>query len=140
MFIQEKTSQEGDISKKLLSAGYLNFVDNIQKSKNMVSRNRYVIISKPFTVQNRDSVLEELDRQAKILVSQIENMLGGRFQLKAEILNNEELFHLIYTCVDYENAQVNAEIKTSTFPITLGKETYIEMKKRWEKEITEKII
>ncbi|MDR9798501.1 hypothetical protein Q4O60_19090, partial [Aeribacillus pallidus] len=106
----------------------------------MVSRNRYVIISKPFTVQNRDSVLEELDRQAKILVSQIENMLGGRFQLKAEILNNEELFHLIYTCVDYENAQVNAEIKTSTFPITLGEETYREMKKKWEKEVTEKII
>lgn len=140
LFIQEQTSQEQDMAKKLLAKGYLDFIDDIQKSKNMVSRNRYVIVSKPFTVQNRESVLEELDRQARILVSQIENMLGGRFQLKAEVLNNEELFHLIYTCVDYENAQVNAEIKTSTFPITLGEETYREMKKKWEKEVTEKII
>jgi len=140
LYIKERTANEQDTAKRLLSKSYLDFVSNIEKSRNMVSRNRYLIISRPFTEQNREKVLDELDRDTKILLSQIENMLGGRYQLKGKILNNEELHNLIYTCIDYENAQVNMGFLNTSLPITVGEQTYNEMKARWEKEKMEKII
>ena len=141
MYIQDQTSKEENQLKQLLARGYLDFVDEIQKSKNMVSRNRYVIISKGFNYHNRDRVLDELEREAKLLISQIENMISGRFQLKANLLNNDELFHLIFTCIDYDNAQVNSNFKaTISTPITVGEETYKNMTSSWEKEQTERIM
>lgn len=140
-YIQSQTSQEEDNVKTLLAKGYLNFVDDIQKSKNMVSRNRYIVISKSFNSQNRERVLDDLEREAKLVTSLIENMIGGRFQLKTNILNNEELFHLIYTCIDYENAQVNAGFRaTISSPITVGAETYRNMSEEWEQSQIDRIV
>lgn len=133
--------KETDRVKNILINGYLNYVDDIQKSKNMVSRNRYVIISKPFNNQNKERVLDELERETKILTSLIENMLGGRYQLKTKVLNNDELFHLIYTCIDYENAQISTGFKTAiSLPITVGKNTYQEMSEEWEKSRIHRIL
>ncbi|GIP45135.1 hypothetical protein J45TS6_35940 [Paenibacillus sp. J45TS6] len=132
-YIEEKTAKEESHAKAILTKSYLNYIDDIQKSKNMVSRNRYVILARPFTNANRKKVLSELERDVKIVSSQIENMLGGRYEMKTKILDNEELFHLMFACIDYENAQVNFSFKTALFsPLTVGERTYEEMSGSWK--------
>ncbi len=137
--IKEKTSNETDPIRRLLVKEYLNYVENIQQSRNMVSKNRYIILSKSFSL-NREKALEELERDTNLLKNKIENMLTGQFKLDAKILNNEELFNLFYTCIDYENAQVNTNFNNGYAPITLGEKTYKEITKRWDEENAERIL
>ncbi|MGR5992628.1 hypothetical protein ACT7C6_32940 [Bacillus paranthracis] len=53
----------------------------------------------------------------------VENMLTGYYKLSAQTLNNDELFRLMYTCIDYENAQVNTSFQASAFPMSIGEQT-----------------
>lgn len=138
-FIKEVTSNETNSIKRLLVKGYLNFVEDIQQSRNMVSKNRYIIISKSFT-QNRDKALEQLENDTKLVKTTIENMFNGQFQLDAKILNNEELFNLYYTCIDYENAQVNSNFNGIASPVTLGQQTYNEISRQWAEKKSEHIL
>ncbi|WP_068505918.1 hypothetical protein [Paenibacillus kribbensis] len=132
--IEAKVAGVENKAKQMLNKSYLKHVDDMQTSKDMVSRNRYVILSRSFNLLTRKKVLDELERDGKLLSSQIENMMGGRHKLKAKVLNNEELFHLMFACIDYENAQVNFSFKTSLFsPLTVGNRTFEEMDGRWAK-------
>ncbi|WP_157891926.1 hypothetical protein [Paenibacillus crassostreae] len=133
-YVDDLMNKEESYPKTILAKSYLRYIDDIQKSKKMVTRNRYVILARPFNVLTRKKVLGELERDVKIVSTQIENMLGGRYELKAKVLDNEELFHLMFACIDYENAQVNFSFKTSLFsPLTVGERTYDEMDKKWTK-------
>lgn len=89
---------------RLFGDSYLQFANEIQKDKKMVSKSPYIVIKRK-KKDNEDSyaVLEEL---AERLVSQIENMLPSQYSLSAEILNNEELFKLLHYSIDYLNANV----------------------------------
>lgn len=123
--------QKNKVKESFLKS-YLDHVDDIQKSKDMVSRNRYVILSRSFNNSNRLKVLEELERDSEIMISHIESMQGGRFTLTARKLNNDELFNLIFTCIDYENAQVNFSFKAALYsPVTVGERTSKEMSENW---------
>ncbi len=119
-------------AKESLMKSYLQHADDIQKSKDMVSRNRYVILSRSFNNINRKKMLEELERDTAVMVSQLESMQGGRFKLTARPLDNDELFNLIFTCIDYENAQVNFSFKASMHsPVSVGERTSKEMSENW---------
>ncbi|WP_234973064.1 hypothetical protein [Paenibacillus vortex] len=85
-YIDDQTAKEESYPKAILAKSYLKYVDDIQKSKNMVSRNRYVIMARSFNSMNRKKVLDELERDVKIVSTQIENMLGGRYELENESL------------------------------------------------------
>lgn len=140
-YIDDLTAKEESYTKSILAKSYLKHVDDIQKAKNMVSRNRYVILARPFNALNRKKVLDELERDVKIVSTQLENMLGGRYELKTKVLDNEELFHLMFACIDYENAQVNFSFKTALFsPLTVGERTHEEMSARWERLKAEHIM
>lgn len=138
---REMFGNEQDYAKKLIQQGYLNMVEQIQKSKSMVTQKRYVIISKKYTEATREKVIASLTDHANNLVKMLENMLSGHYKLSAYVLNNDQLFELIYTCIDYENAQVNMSFQSSTFlPMSIGPRTSEEMKERWEEETKYKII
>lgn len=140
-YIDDQTAKEKSYPKAILAKSYLKYIDDIQKSKNMVSRNRYVILARSFNSLNRKKVLDELERDVKIVSTQIENMLGGRYELKTKILDNEELFHLMFACIDYENAQVNFSFKTALFsPLTVGERTHKDMNEIWKQMKADRIM
>ncbi|MGM1023753.1 MAG: hypothetical protein ACQEXV_25240 [Bacillota bacterium] len=134
MDVETEMAGEENIVKKMFAKSYLKHVDDIQKSKDMVTRNRYVILGRPFNMLNRKKVLDQLERDCQLLASQIANMVGGRHRLEAKGLDNEELFQLMFACIDYENAQVNFNFRPSQFsPLTVGSRTQEEMERRWAK-------
>src|SRR5699024_8438421 len=114
-----------------------------QKSKNMVSKSRYVIISEKIGF-DKNKALEKILERANFMKTQIENMLGGsRFQLHAKVLKNEELFKLLYASIDYQSAQINTNVKLNkkiSLPITFSERELKEIKNEWEESKQEKII
>lgn len=130
--IEQEINKERNFNKRLLGESYKNKIYQIQKSKNMVSRERYVILS----TKNGPKALDVIDRHAESLKSQIRNMLHGRYTLDADILDNDALENLLYMSIDYENAQTNMDM-TSPFKsmLSVGEKEFTSMQEDWsEKE------
>lgn len=141
-WVQERTNQETDYVKRLLTDSYINKTNEIQKSKKMVSKARYVIVSEK-KGSSKAKALEKLSIKAETMISQLENMLTEKYALKAEVLDNEALFSLIYSSIDYENAQIKQGFdidRMTNLPITMGEESYQSIKKEWEKEKDSSIV
>lgn len=134
-FVHEKADQEKNYVKRMLNESYINKTNEIQKSKKMVSKARYIMVSEKVG-SNKEQALQKVSTKAEMMVSGIENMLSEKHKLNAYVLNNEELFDLIYSSIDYENAQIKQGMRTSSFrsPITVGTKTYSEMQKNWKEE------
>lgn len=92
----------------------------------MVARKRYVIIDQPIG-NNREKSLSDIERKASLVTANLENMLTGHARLIAKPLNNEELLQLIYTCLDYDNAQSVGEFiigrASNSLDLSLGSES-----------------
>lgn len=101
---REVFSNSENKADRLFGDSYLEFANDIQKDKKMVSKSPYIVIKRK-KKNNEDSyqILEEL---AERLVSNIENMLPSQYSLKAKILNNEELYKLLHFSIDYQNANI----------------------------------
>ena len=129
-YIESKNADQKDFVKRMLTESYINKTNEIQKSKKMVSKGRYIILREKVTSDKNES-LNKITHKAEMLVSELSNMLSEKHKLHAEILNNEELFDLIYSAIDYENAQINqsmrSEDKGILTAITLGKSSYGEL-------------
>lgn len=125
-WVKEIVAQEENQYKRMFTQSYEDKVNEIQKSKNMVSKARYIIIDEKIG-SNRERSLEKINRDAELLVSTIENMLTGRNQLKSHSLDNEELFQNLYASIDYENAQISQSINREynvDLPFTTSKSSY----------------
>lgn len=133
-------SEKQRIAKRGLLDSYLEFTDGLQKSQNMVSKNAYVIIGSSYSESNKEKVIDTLTEDAQALVTSIESMISGENRLSAKVLNNDELFKLIYTCIDYENAQITTDLDNgiNSF-LSVGQESGREMIERYEKDLKEKI-
>lgn len=93
-----------DKADRLFGDSYLTFANDIQKDKKMVSKSPYIVIKHKIK-RNEDS-FAVLDELAERLVSDVQNMLPSQYGLKAEILNNDELFELLHYSIDYVNANL----------------------------------
>lgn len=125
-WVKKSVEREENQYKRMFTESYEDKVNEIQKSKNMVSKTRYIIVDEKIS-SNRERSLEKVNREAEQIVSSIENMLTGRNKLSANTLNNEELFQYIYASIDYENAQINQSIDRKyniNLPFTMGKKSY----------------
>ncbi|MFB8426464.1 hypothetical protein [Priestia megaterium] len=129
--IDQAINNERDYIKRMLNQSYRDKVYKIQKQKNMVSRERYVILS----TKNDKKGLAEIDRMAESLKTQIQNMLRGRYKLDVKILDNAGLEDLIYLAIDYENAQTNRDMDSelSSF-LTVSNKEYSNMKTDWKEK------
>jgi uncharacterized protein YuzB (UPF0349 family) len=125
-WIAEKARDDRPALRKLKKA-YLNQIDDIQKNKSMVTRKRYLT----FSVPNNDSALDKVEIIANNIQFKLENMLSGSDKLRAIILKNDDLLKLIYTCVDFENAQSQGSSITDKAyvqaPIVLGEKSRKEL-------------
>lgn len=103
--VREKVRNNSKIQRRFAES-YINKGNEIQKDRSMVSKESYIVIAEKGTDERS---LKEVNRKAQLIKGKIENMLQGRYTLKAKILENEELFQLLYTTIDYENAQANVD-------------------------------
>ena len=141
-WVQEELGSEENYLKRMLTESYVNKTNEIQKSKKMVSKSRYIIVSEKVG-SNKNNTLDKLSIKAETMISSVTNMLTDKHKLKATILDNEELFSLIYSSIDYENAQIKQgfDLKRNfSSPITMGEESYFEAKNEWEREKNSRII
>lgn len=142
LYVDRQTESNKDYVKSMLVAGYKSYIEQIQKSRNMVQREHYIIISKSIG-SDREKTLNELEKIAMIIQAQIENMLSGSDKLQAKILQNDELIRLIYTCLDYDNAQSIGENivgrAQNELDITLGEESAKEVLRKFEQKLYESI-
>src|SRR5690606_31665498 len=107
MWFNEQLESDSSYAKRVLKQGYFNQIERIQKSKNMVTRKRYVVISTPMTSSDKDYM--KIDTTANILKAKLEQMLSGYEKLDVKILHNDELLKFYYACIDFESAQAQGE-------------------------------
>lgn len=87
---------------------YVNYAAQLQEDRDIIRRNRYVIIDEKFTdARSKEEAIRNLRRRASDLKLAIEEMLY-RHKLEVHELNNEELKRYIHTLYDYENAQLTS--------------------------------
>lgn len=142
LHVDRQTEHESNVAKRMLTKSYKRQIEDIQKSRNMVARKRYVILSQPITA-DREKSIQELERKAIIIKSQLENMLQGYSRLYVKELNNDELLKLMYTCLDYDNAQAlgdyivgRAQNKAN---ISLGERSAKDIIEQLQKQLSESI-
>lgn len=142
LHVEEETSKETNPAKRMLAASYTDFVEDIQRNRNMVARKRYIVIDHPIG-NDREKALEEIERNATIILTKIENMLTGHSKLNAKILSNDELMSLLYTCLDYDNAQSLGEHivdrANNKMDITLGETSARDIISQFEKQLKNSI-
>jgi len=125
-WIRQNTDNQQNQYKRMFADSYIDKVNDIQKSKNMVSKARYIIVSEKIG-SNKEKALEKINMKAEHLVSQISNMLSDKHKLKASIMDNEALFQYQYACIDYENAQIKQSLNRDNvvnLPYSVGAKTY----------------
>lgn len=128
-----------DKADRLFGESYLSFANDIQRDKKMVSKSPYIIIKKKKKA-NEDSyaILDEL---AERLVSDVENMLPSQYSLKAEILNNDELFSLLHYSIDYLNANLLSanQVETGNY-VTFSDNDNARFNEYWKEKQESKIM
>lgn len=142
LYVERQTENEQDHAKRMLKQSYKSYIENIQKSRNMVQRKRYIIIRTPIN-NDREKALQEVERTAVIIQSKIENMLSGQTRLTAKTLHNDELIRLIHTCLDYENSLAQGDRivdrAKNKMDVSMGEKTAKEVLKMFERKLYESI-
>lgn len=139
--IKKNKDEKNDV-KRLLIKSYRNYIDDIQKSRDLVTRKRYITISHKIG-NDQEKALDEIDQKSKLLITKVDSMTLVDTSLTAKELNNDDLIKLMYTCVDYDSAvAVGDHIisrASNRSPITVGEETAKQMIVTLTKQLNEKI-
>jgi len=101
-----------------------------------------VVIDQPIS-SDREKSLEELERKVKVISASLENMIRGHERLNIKVLGNDELLKLMYTCLDYDNAQALGDYivtrASNKVNISLGERTAREIIETYDKQLKEHI-
>lgn len=124
----EEAAKSGSVLQKALTASY------VSKGKE-IQGDRLVVTKLPYYVVRVEGVSEEsvkaINRKTMLIKGKLEDMLQGRLKLKVEVLDNEQLFQLIYSIVDYENSQVDLNYDTQFMKdFTVTEEEYKEAQEK----------
>lgn len=92
--------------KRIVLKNYIWYSTNIQEDREMIRRNRYIVIDEPFTDKTKEAAIRKLKRRAEDYTIKIEEMLRSP-KLEVRELSNKELEKYIHTFLDYENAQIS---------------------------------
>ena len=140
--VMKKQKDEDNLGKRLLNKGYRNFIEEVQKSRDLVTRKRYIIISNNIG-SDREKALDEIDQQSKLLMTKVESMTFDYSSLSIKQLNNDELTKLMYTCTDYDNAvSIGEHIidrAKNRSSVSMGEDTAKELVEVLQRQLLEKI-
>ncbi|PJH64362.1 hypothetical protein, partial [Salmonella enterica] len=71
------------------------------KNSSMVTKKRYIILS----VSDKKDAIDKIEMKTNDVQGKLNDMLPGHEKLQAKILKNDDLIKLMYTTIDFENAQ-----------------------------------
>ncbi|MFZ0447144.1 MAG: hypothetical protein WAM95_21440 [Bacillus sp. (in: firmicutes)] len=95
--------------KKKILKSYIWYANSIQEDRDMIRRNRYIVIDQPFSNggKSKDEAIRKLRTRSDDYKIKIEEMLRSP-KLEVRELSNKELEKYIHMFFDYENAQILA--------------------------------
>ncbi|TCS94847.1 hypothetical protein [Hazenella coriacea] len=92
--------------KRRMLKSYIAYSQELQKDRDMIKRNRYVVIDESFTNKSsKEKAIAELRRRVDDLRLNLEDMLY-RQKLEVHELNDMELQKYLHMFFDYENSQL----------------------------------
>lgn len=143
MKIEKRNLRESNPVKVLLNQGYVKSLnDNIQKSRELITRKRYVIFREKIG-SNREKSLNEISTKGQMLKSKLENVTFAYTTLQVTELKNDDLIKLMFVCVDYDNAvSVGDEIikrASDKADFSIGEVTAKNLIETLQKNLTEKV-
>lgn len=141
--VERKNLRETNKCKMMLNKAYAKSMDeDIQKSKDLVSRKRYVVISEKVGT-NREKSLNEITTKGQMFLSKLQSVDFGYTNLSVKELNNDELIKLMFVCIDYDNAvSLGDHIvsrATDKSDVSLGEQTAKNLIETLQKNLTERI-
>ena len=120
--------------KKKILKSYIWYANSIQEDRDMIRRNRYIVIDQPFSNgKSKDEAIRKLRIRSDDYKIKIEEMLRSP-KLEVRELSNKELEKYIHMFFDYENAQILAmEDEVSTAYI-IGRRNLIDTVEKLKSE------
>lgn len=138
---QRNKNQQNEV-KMMLQKSYRSYIEEIQKSKDLVTRKRYIIISQKIG-NDREKALDQIDQKSKLLMTRVESMTFDHSSLSIKLLNNDELTKLMFTCVDYDSAVAVGDYIVSRASnrsmVSVGEESAKRMIETLTKQLKERI-
>lgn len=125
--------EKNPFKKKMLKS-YIEYAKSLQANREMIRRNRYVIIDESFTnAENKEKAIERLKLRANDLKLGIEEMLYQQ-KLEAYELSNTELKKYLHMFFDYENAQIYQIDESKSYQYMIGPRNLIEAAEELKKK------
>lgn len=95
---------ESNEVKSMLMRSYEKSMLDLGKSRNLVARKNYIILTQPIKNKDKDKALLEIDNKSAILVQKLSSLVFDQSSLNVKQLNSEELTLLFHTTIDYDSA------------------------------------
>ncbi|WP_124726709.1 hypothetical protein [Staphylospora marina] len=112
--------------KRRMLESYIEYAEQLQKDRDMIKRNRYIIIDEPFSGEaDKEKAVRELKRRVDELRLNLEDMLF-RQKLEVHVLTDQELRKYLHMLFDYENAQLYHMEDRKEYPYIIGPRNLLE--------------
>lgn len=132
--LKKRYQEEKNPFKKRMLKSYIAYTKQLQEDREMIRRNRYVIIDEKFTsAADKEKAIERLKMRANDLKLGIEEMLYQQ-KLEAYELSNNELKKYLHMFFDYENAQIYEIGESKQYPYQIGPRNLIEAAEQLKKK------
>ena len=139
----KKSLRENNLCKIMLNRAYVQSMDeDIQKSRDLVTRKRYAVITQKIG-SDREKSLNEITTKAQMFISKLQGVDFGYTNLSAKELNNDELIKLMFVCVDYDNAVAIGDNiisrATDRADFSIGEQTAKQLIETLTRNLTERV-
>lgn len=132
--LRRRYQEQNNPYKKKMLKSYIEYAKQLQEDREMIRRNRYVIIDEKFTnAADKEKAIERLKMRVNDLKLGIEEMLYQQ-KLEAYELSNNELKKYLHMFFDYENAQIYEIRETQRYPYQIGPKNLIEAAEQLKKK------
>ncbi|MFD1423387.1 hypothetical protein SAMN06265361_10440 [Laceyella tengchongensis] len=136
MALNNRFQSTTNAHKRRMLESYISYAEHLQKDRDMIKRNRYVIVDEPFNNETgKEKAMIELRRRVDDLRLNLEDMFY-RQKLEVKELNDNELRKYLHMFYDYENAQLYQMEDMKEYAYVIGKRNLVtaaeEIRKRDE--------
>ncbi|MEK4822901.1 hypothetical protein [Priestia sp. FSL R5-0680] len=124
--LQTKLKKIDNPYKRKILKSYIWYANNIQEDREMIRRNRYIVIDESFSDEkSKDKAIRKLKVRVEDYKIKIEEMLRSP-KLEVRELSNLELEKYLHMFFDYENAQILAMEEEVNTAYVIGRRNLID--------------
>ena len=132
--LQSELKKTKNPYKKTILKGYIWYANNIQEDREMIRRNRYIVLDQSFSNEKtKDETMRKLRIRMDDYKIKIEEMLRSP-KLEVRELSNRELEKYIHMFFDYENAQILAMEDELSTAYIIGRRNLIDTVEKLKSE------